>query len=65
MYNAAWLSQNNMAGLGCSAFKSLSNCNTHVISQATLVIALFLASAKDLETTPCFFDLQDIKDSPK
>ena len=65
MYRAAWLSQNNIAGLWWLIFKSLSSCITQVISQATLAIALYSASTKDLDTTPCFLDLQDIKESPK
>ena len=55
-YVQSWLSQNNIAGLWWSVFKSLSSCITQVISQATLAIALYSASAEDLDTTPCFLD---------
>ena len=55
----------SIASLGCSIFKSLSNWSTQVISHAALAIALYSASAYDLETTPCFFDLHAIKHSPK
>ena len=56
---------NSMAGLECSILKSFNNCKTQVISQATLAMALYSASAEDLDTTPYFFDLQEIKESPK
>jgi len=36
-----------------------------VISQQVDAIALYLAYAEDLETTDCFFDLQDIKLFPR
>ena len=54
-----------MASLECSILKSFNNCKTQVISQATLAMALYLASVEDLDTTPCFFDLQEIKEYPK
>ena len=65
MYRAAWLSQNNIVGLWWLIFKSFSSCITQVILQAILAIALYYALAEDLDTTPCFLDLQDIKESPK
>ena len=54
-----------MGSLECSILKSFNNCKTQVISQATLAMALYSASAEDLDTTPCFFDLQEIKEYPK
>ena len=36
-----------------------------MILQAILAIAMYYALAEDLDTTPCFLDLQDIKESPK
>lgn len=37
----------------------------HVIPQVVRAIALYSASAEDLATTLCFFDFQDIGESPK
>ena len=38
---------------------------SHISSQTTATIALYSASAEDLETVCCFFDFQDIKESPR
>ena len=46
-------------------WKSLSKGISHINSQTTDAIALYSASAEDLETVCCFFDFQDIKESPR
>lgn len=42
----------------------LENCN-HVSSQQVFTIALYSASAKDLEIVFCFFDFHEIKEDPR
>ena len=63
--NAAWLSQYIKVGLSCGMCKSLNKYNSQVISQVVVAIDLYSASAEDLETTSCFFYLQEIRASPK
>ena len=63
--NAAWLSQYINTGLSCEICKSFNKYNNQVTSQVVVAIDLYSASAEDLETTSCFFDLQEIKASPK
>ena len=45
--------------------KSWSKANSQVSSQVAMDIALYSASADERETTVCFFDLQEINESPR
>ena len=65
MCKAAWLSQNKETTWGCEILKSLKIDSNHIISQTTTAIALYSASADDLDIVVCFLDFQDINDSPK
>jgi hypothetical protein len=38
--------------------------NNHISSQQVAAIALYSASAEDLEKVCCFLDFQDIRESP-
>ena len=61
----AWLSQNKRAGWGWYISKSFNNASSQVISQTITAIALYFASAKDLDTIDYFLDFQEIRESPK
>ena len=56
MCKAAWLSQNNEAAWGCRILKSLKIDSNHTISHTATAIALYSASADDLEIVVCFLD---------
>ncbi|PNX59426.1 hypothetical protein L195_g059683, partial [Trifolium pratense] len=49
---------------GTAISKALKSCFSHNNSEVTAANALYSASADDLDTVTCFFDLQDTKDSP-
>ena len=64
MCRAAWLSQNNDAGLECLIPMSLNKCRSHNTSQTVTAMALYSSSANDLEMVLCFLDFHEIKESP-
>ena len=43
---------------------SLRKYKIHTISHVATAMALYSASAEDLETVNCFLDFQDTKESP-
>lgn len=45
--------------------KSLSKERSHIISRVTFTMDLYSASAEDQETVNCFFNFQDIRESPR
>ena len=59
------LSQNNNAASGCGISKSLKSCLSHISSHVVEAIALYSASAEDLEMVACFLDFHEIKESPR
>ena len=65
MCSAAWLSQYNRTGLSCCTCKSFNRYNSHVTSHVVVAMDLYSALAEDLETMDCFFDLNDINESPR
>ena len=65
MWKAAWLSQKRTEALGWGMQKSWRRDKSQVSSQVAIDIARYSASAKERETTVCFLDLQEIKESPK
>ena len=65
MCKVAWLSQYIRAGFGWLISSSLSKDWSQVSSHVALAIALYSASAEDLETVCCFLDFQDIKELPR
>lgn len=48
----------------CLICKSCMRYLRQVNSQHKFAIALYSASAEDLDTTPCFLDFQDTKEEP-
>lgn len=62
---AELLSQKTKVGWSDCTPKSLSNCLNQIISLVTDPIALYSASVELLETVVCFFDFQEIKESPR
>lgn len=65
MLRADMLSQNRTAGLVKWTWRSLNSVTSQVISQVTCVMALYSASAEDRETVVCFFDFQEMRESPR
>ena len=65
IWRAAWLSQQRIAGFEWLTPSSFSNERSQVSSQVAFAIDLYSASADDLETVCCFFDFQEIKESPR
>ena len=63
IWRAAWLSQKSTEAVGCGMQRSWSKAKSQVSPQVATAIALY--SAEERETTVCFFDLHDIKESPK
>ena len=55
MCKAASQSQNSKASLLCSTQMSLKKYNIHTILKVATAIALYSASAKDLDTIDCCF----------
>ena len=49
----------------CSTWKSFNRGSNHISSHTTATMALYSASAEDLETVCCLFDFQEIKESPR
>ena len=64
IWRVAWLSHSNLTNLEETpkSYRSLANQS---ISLATLAIALYSTSTKDLATVGCFFDFHNIKLSPR
>ena len=62
---AAWLLQNKRASRGSSIQKTLRSCCSQMISLVVAAKALYSASAEDLEMVGCFFDFQEMSESPK
>ena len=65
MWRAAWLSQKRTEALGWGMQKSWKRDKSQVSSQVAIDIAQYSASAEEWETTICFLDLQETKESPK
>lgn len=62
---ADWLSQSNVTGTIRWMCRSLNKEDSHTTSHVALAIDLYSASADDLDTVCCFFDFQEINESPK
>ena len=62
---ATWLSQKSIAGFGWNTSKSFNKARIQVISYVVTAMALYFASAEDLETIDCFLDFHEIRESPK
>ena len=59
------MSQKSNPGYGWWTSKSFNRASNQVISQTVKAMALYSASAKDLETIDCFLDFHEINESPK
>lgn len=64
MCSADLLSQYNVTGERDVILKSLRRAKSHVISQQESAIALYSASAKDLEIVDYFLLFHEIKENP-
>ena len=62
---ATQLSQYIMKGWAVGMWRSRSNECNQTISQTVESIALYSASADDLETTVCFLDFHEMRLSPR
>ena len=61
IYMAAWVPQKSIASLGWNTSKSFNKAKIQVISQVVTAMALYSASAEDLETMNCFLDFHEIR----